>query len=212
MGTPRRRFEIADSLQRRDIRLDVDHRSPIERIDEGRVNPTDRGVDLLEPDRRDPRSDSGAAARESRRCRDLPAPIGRAIGSAASNGPRPSPDRGTRIGRGRSQTPQVSRARLGTTGRFRCCSRLRGPRPCRFLRASWSFPCSRRLRCPSGRTLLVERRLLWLPDRVHDLRRRDADLAGDLRAGLAQSGNPPALLGDCPSFTYSEIDMENSLP
>jgi hypothetical protein len=29
---------------------------------------------------------------------------------------------------------------------------------------------------------------------------------------LAQSGNPPALLGDCPSFTYSEIDMENSLP
>jgi len=29
---------------------------------------------------------------------------------------------------------------------------------------------------------------------------------------LAQSGNPPARLGDCPSFTFSEIDVENSLP
>ena len=28
---------------------------------------------------------------------------------------------------------------------------------------------------------------------------------------LAQLGNPPALPGDCPSFTFSEIDMENSL-
>jgi hypothetical protein len=29
---------------------------------------------------------------------------------------------------------------------------------------------------------------------------------------LAQSGNPPALPGDCPSLTFSETDMENSLP